>query len=354
VANRTRAWVTSARPGAARVAPNAPHGTDGDPHYEKGRTSGPERFWSTTRVRIALAAGLTVSLGLHIAFSPWTLLPTPAGIQFNDVADELAIPVDLIGEEPAQATPTPPEQTPPTQVDPEGEGAGRDAGPKPKPDAGPKDAGPRDANGSDDAAIASDKQDAALVALADLDAATADLTGPDGGAAVALGGDAGPAVPGVNGPRDPAQMLGMSTIVTAGQVNVTLLVNSAVIKEHPVGSRIEPIIEGIPQWQQFMQGADGKVDLLRDTDWILIFGPSLIHTDRDAIFVHYHVPDAVVDTTMDRVSKANTRGGSFDAGVSGVHAGRMFADNGDRVMMRVQHGVLLVVPPDKANEFARV
>jgi hypothetical protein len=193
----------------------------------------------------------------------------------------------------------------------------------------------------------------ATIAIADKDAsAVVDLAPTDGGAIAALGSDAG--ISGAGGPRSPAEMLGQSSVVTAGQVNVVGLVNNAVIKEHPVGSRIEPIIEAIPQWQSFMQGADGKVDLLRDTDWILIFGPSFIHTDRDAIFVHYHVSDAVVDATMDRVARANTRGGAFDAGVPGVHAGRIFADNGDRAMMRVQRGLLLVVPPDKATEFAKV
>ncbi len=360
MAKRTRTWRNSARAGASRVAPTAPHATEplSGPLARK-KLSGPERFWDLRRVRIAAAIMLLLSAGVHYLFAPWTLFPHPSGIELHDVADELTIPVDLLGDDNTSTQEPPPEQHPavPDPVDPQEGPGGKDGGAKPKPDAGARDAAPQDASPMDDGGntnIASLAKDASTTALNDQDAAPTALTGLDAGAIASLSSDAG-GVPGAGGPRGPAEMLGMSSVVTAGQVNVTLLVNLAVIRTHPVGSRIGPIFQGIPQWAEFMHGAETKFDPLQAADWILIFGPSLIHTDRDAVFVRYNMPDKVADGMIDKVSGLSAgRGGAFDAGVSGVHAAKTWADNGDRVMMRVQPGLLLVVPPDKAFEFAKV
>lgn len=362
MAKRTRSFRTSARGGASRVAPTAPHATEGPSGTQTAGKSGPERFWDPRRVRIAAGIALVLSTTVHVVFSPWTLIPQASGIELHDVADELTIPVDLLGDDNVAPPQPPPEQHPsvpdPTQ-DQEGPG-GKDAGAKPKPDAGARDAGARDASptdgaGPDAALIASDTVDASTVAVNDQDAAPVALTGLDAGAVASLSSDGGSGVPGAGGPRSPAEMLGMSSVVTAGQVNVTLLVNLAVIRQHPVGARIGPIFAGIPQWAEFMHGAETKFEPLQVSDWILIFGPSLIHTDRDAVFVRYNIPDKIADGMIDKVSSLSAaRGGAFDAGVPGVHAAKTWADNGDRVMMRVQPGLLLVVPPDKAPEFAKV
>jgi hypothetical protein len=258
----------------------------------------------------------------------------------------------------------PPEQHPATPNDPneqEGPG-GKDAGPKPKPDAGPqdagvKDAGPKDAAREEDGSllVTTNGQDASAVALNDQDAAPLSLANADAGLVASAASDAGSGVPGGGGPRTPAEMLGVSNVVTAGQVNVTLLVNSAVIRSHPVGARMGPILPAIPQWAEFMRGAEKKFDPLKDSEWMLIFGPSLINTDRDAIFVRVNVPDTTSDLLIDQITNApGSRGGPLDAGVRGVHAGRLWADNGDRAVMRVQSHLLMTVPPDKAYEFAKV
>ncbi len=67
---------------------------------------------------------------------------------------------------------------------------------------------------------------------------------------------------------------------------------------------------------EFIAGTN--VDAVRDTDWVFISGPSLIRTDRDAIFVHYSTTDAKVDHAIDIVAHKYDRGGYFDAGVPGV------------------------------------
>jgi hypothetical protein len=337
--------------GAGDVAPTAPHAT---PAEKRDRKSGPARFWSRRRIRVALSIALSFSLVFHSWLTrPWTLLfPDTSGIEAKNAEGELTIPVELLGEEPPpEEKPPPTEQiaTPP-EDDPNGLKAKKDAGPKPKPDAAVPDA----------ETLATD----AGVALIDLDGGAVSST-TDGGAPTDAGesdaandagllasaGDAS-SPPGASGPRDPGAMIGMPGLISAGTVNVTLLVNISVIRQNPVGARMGPLLYGIPQWNDFMKGSQTTVDPIKDTDWILIYGPSLIHTDRDAVFVHYSIADTVVDNAVDSIAKRYDKGGPFDAGVPGVKAALGFADNAERVFLRGQTHVLVIVPKDKAKDFA--
>lgn len=313
------------------MAPTAPHATPPD----APRASGPTRFWDPKRVRIAFGLTLAFSLVAHGVMSPWRLLPDTSGVEFKDVADELTIPVDLVSE----PAPEPPKVDPPTTPSGPGEGPGakRDAG------ANPRDASvPRDAEASDASPRAKDGG-----------SSSEGLDGGSGEAGTALT-DAGTGPVGANGPSDPGAMIGMPGILSAGKVNVTLLVNMNVIKVHPVGKRLGPLLYGIKQWAEFMNGTEGVVDPVKDTDWVLVYGPSLIHTERDAVLVHYSAPDQVVDRAIDIAANNYAQGGPFDAGVPGVKARLAHADNAERVFLRAQPHVLAVVPPDKAYDFARV
>lgn len=331
--------------GAAPLAPTAPHATDSfDP--KASRKTGPARFWSKSRIRVALTLALITSLVFHGWVTPWNFFPDTSGIEAKNADGELTIPVELLGEEP------PPEEKPPPQEqiapdDPNGLNKKKDAGPpKPKPDAAVADAEALDAT-----------------ALADLDGGQAAST-TDGGALTDGGADDASSEAGLlasagdastlggAGPRDPGAMIGMPGLISAGTVNVTLLVNISVIRQNPVGARMGPLLHGIPQWADFMKGAQTAVDPVRDTDWILIYGPSLIHTERDAVIVHYSTTDAIVDNAADATSKRYDKGGPFDAGVPGVKAWLGHADQAERVFIRGQPKVLIIVPKDKAKDFA--
>ena len=337
--------------GAAEAAPTAPHATqpvDHDRSYPARFWGGlAARIWDVRRARVAISLMLIVSLGVHVYLSGFWKLPPK--IDFKDVTDDLTIPVDLIGEEAPPAPPTPPADTPPasTANDPNGVGA-KDAGVK--KDAGPKDAAPdADPLATDGGLAAIDggtvMTDAGVVDGGDTDGGT------DGGGLVAAA-DGG--APGANGPRDPGSMIGMAGLITAGSVNVTLLVNVAVIRQHPIGKRTGPLLAGIPQWNSFLKGTQTTFDPIRDTDWILIYGPSLIHTDRDAFIIRYSSSDAVVDNAADLVSKTYDKGGKIDTGVPGVKGWLFHADQAERVALRAQSHVLVIVPPDKKTEFAKV
>lgn len=287
------------------------------------------------------------SLVAHWFVAPWNLLPPSAGLEFKDPEGELAIPADLLGEEPPAPEPPPPPETP---AEPEPTTPSKDPNAPGKPEAGapkPVDAGLPLANLLDAAA---GEGDSGTIAS---DAGESDASAPDGSAAIAEASDAGPSAPGANGPRDPESMFGLAKAVNAGTQNIVLGVNVAVIRKHPVGARMGPVLQAIPQWKDFLKGSQAPVDPIRDTDWILIYGPSLIHTDRDAVLVKYNVSDEAVDQTVAAIASSYDKGGPFDAGVPGVKASLGHADNAQRVFLRPQSKLLVIVPPSHANEAAR-
>ncbi len=334
--------------GAGPSAPTAPHATPAA--AEVKRLSGPARFWAGRGVRVAFTVAFLLSAIAHWMVAPWNLLPSGPSVDFKDPAGDLAIPVDLLGEEaPPPPEPAPPE--PPTPVDPTPTPTEKSSPVVAKPDAGPKikDAGP-------DGPEPLVQLEAGVVPTSDSDggriedAGIGDAGADDDGGLVALADGGGP--PGSNGPRDPESMFGLSKVVNAGPQNVVLGVNVAVIRKHPVGARIGPILQAIPQWHDFLRGAETPVDPIQATEWILIYGPSLIHTEKDAVLVRYNMPDEAVDATIAAIAKTYAKGGAFDAGVPGVKASLGKADQAERVFVRPQSKLLVIVPPSHAREAA--
>jgi hypothetical protein len=304
--------------GAAEAAPTAPHAT---PRAGKER-SGPERFWARWPVRLALALSLVLSAIVHGSLVP---IDVPHGFELRDVEGEAAIPVDILAADEMPPPPPPPAvnpKSPPSsdETEKELEAKARMAA------VLRRDAGP---------------DDASMDAPAD---AVAEARPIWDGAFPLDNADAG-------GRRDPEAIVGAAS-VRADVVLVKLVVNTEVIRRHPVGARMGYLLRGIPQWDEFMNGTD--IDPIRDTDWFMILGPSLINTARDTVLIHYSVPDSVVDRAVGIVTKKYDRGGPFDAGVRGVKASLIHADRAERVILRPQPHLLAVVPPSVAEKNARV
>jgi len=327
VSDRTPHRVGRVGEGAALSAPTAPHATPPDPppRGTKRKRSGPERFWDRRRVRLALMACIALSMLGHYAVSPWTVFPART-LEMKDTDGELTIPIDLLeGEDtpPPPPPPPPPAAPPPAPTAlPNAEGPKHPivdaSAPRPRPDAGgPRDAGV-DAEGLSDAG------------------AIANGLGPSDAASDAMFalGDGG-----LEG-------------VTAGERLVEVRVNVDVVKTNPVGARMGPLLRGIPQWDDFMAGTD--VDPIADVDWIRIYGPSLIRTEKDAVIVHFNMTDARAARDIAILSKHDVNGGAFDAGVPGVRAWRGHADRAWRVFILPRSHVAVMVPPEKAHETARV
>ena len=315
--------------GAAEGAPTAPHAT---PRASTGgRRSGPERFWARWPVRVALALALVVSGVAHCSVVPFD---TPHGFEMNEVDGEAAIPIDMIDQ--VDTPPQPPVEPPPPEVKNAEDTAKPSAGAAAaRMDAGaPVDAAPRDGSpdGPGDASSKIPFEAGALGTALD--------------AAVALA-DAGAS----SGPRDPQAIVGSVGAVQADVVLVMLVVNAEVIRSNPVGASIGYLLRGIKQWDDFMSGTD--IDPVRDTDWVMVSGPSLVNTMRDVVLVHYSAPAASIDRAVDIVSRKYPQGGPVDAGVPGVRASRVMADRAERIILRAQAHVLAVVPPNVAEKVAR-
>jgi hypothetical protein len=92
---------------------------------------------------------------------------------------------------------------------------------------------------------------------------------------------------------------------------------------------------------------------VKDLEWIWIFGPSLIHTEKDAAVLRYNMTDERAARNIATISKRDVGGGKFDAGVPGVRAWRGRADNAWRVFMLPRAHVAAMVPPDFAKVAAR-
>jgi hypothetical protein len=289
--------------------------------------------------RAAFGVCLVVSAAAHYAVAPFGW---PHGFEMHDTEGEAAIPVDLLAPEP----PPPPEAPPPPAPRAEDEPGTTHAGKTALRTARGLDAGVVDASADARAALDAGPSDAS----ADGSKTEVGLEPSDGGGpldgAIAMG-DAGA----VGDPRDPQAIVGAAGAVQADVVLVMLVVNAEVIRENPVGARLGYLLRGIPQWEDFMSGTD--IDPVRDTDWVLISGPSLINTARDVVLIHYAASDAAVDRAVGIVSRKYDRGGPFDTGVPGVKATLAHADRAERVLLRPQSHVLAVVPPSVAKKIAR-
>jgi hypothetical protein len=328
--------------GAGLAAPTAPHATP--PAERRSRRSGPERFWSRGRVRAAFVASLVLSCFAHGLLMP---IGVPSGFAVKDVEGEVAIPIDLL-----ESSAAPPEAPPPLEgvvAPPEEDKTSEASGPgaATRVDAGARS--PRDAGGTDGASgdAASDAGAPAPVRDGSAGPTDASAGGEDassGSGAVALA-DAG------GEPSDPHAVAGAVASVQPTVVNVVLVINADVVRRHPVGASLGSLLRGIPQWDDFMSGT--SIDPVRDTDWFMVSGPSLVNTERDVVLIHYSAPDAAIDRAMAIVARKYARGGAFDTGIPGVRAVRAHADRAERIILRPQTHVLAVVPPDDAIKVAR-
>jgi hypothetical protein len=277
---------------------------------------------------------IAVAGAAHCAVVP---LPGPHGFELNDVEGEAAIPVDLLPPEAPPPEPPPPPPAPEAREEPPTEPAAPALHRRPVRDAGALAAAGLDA-GPDGGAARAD--------------ASADASGDGAGGTPAWAGDAGaPEILDAAAPRDPQAIVGAAGAVQADVVLVMLLVNAEVIRDNAVGARMGFLLRGIPEWNDFMEGTD--IDPVKDTDWVLISGPSLINSSRDVVLIHYAAPDAVVDRAIAVVSRKYGRGGPADAGVRGVKATLAYADRAERILLRPQPRVLAVVPPSVAGKVAR-
>lgn len=289
---------------------------------------------------------LAASVVLHAAFGPWNLVPD-TDLELRDQEGELSIPIDLAeGFEAPPPAPDVPPPAPPTDS-PEVQGGGAGArgpdGGVPMGDGGERDGAPSD--GAAPPRKPQERDGGRRDAAADEARASS-----DGGVREAPAGAL--AVVGADGGGAAQALLGEASQLEAGPQNVVFAVNVREARKHPVLAALGPMVRELPQWRDFLAGAD--VDPITAAHWLTLHGPSLIRTERDAVLVGYAVDDAVVDGLVDGIAARSAEGGKVDVGVPGVRAVRGFGDRAPRVFLRPRTGLLAVVPPDYAPTAARI
>jgi len=367
VADETRGESSRLRSGAAEGAPTAPHAT---PRGAGARArTGPERFWSTRRARRTFTAAILASTAAHWVLGPWSLLPTTR-LDVTDKEGELTIDVALLSEEPAApetagaggAPSSPDELAGATAGGGKGglAAGGVDGGPPREAGAdaadhdasdGAREASPRKRDAGPDAARDSGEHDGAGVVVdAGAGLALEESDGGEGEAGALALADAGPNGAGTS--QDPRALLGKAGEIQAGKPNVRLVLNMAEIRKNPVGAHLGPLITAAPQWSDFLAGS--KVDPVQHTEWLYLVGPSLAHTERDAVIIRYTLDDVWVDAAIDRISKRAVDGRTVDAGVPGVKVTLGFGDRARRAFVRPQPHLVAVGPPDYATTAAKL
>jgi hypothetical protein len=149
-----------------------------------------------------------------------------------------------------------------------------------------------------------------------------------------------------NGPKDSVGILGTAGAITAADVYVTVAINTEAIRKNSIGKRAGPLLQGLNQWHDFLQGT--SIDPVRDADWVMIYGPSLRDTTKAIIVIRYSLPDAQMDAACDFMARRYAKGGQVDAGIAGMKAWLAYADKGERLLVRPQSHTLVILPSRKS------
>jgi hypothetical protein len=349
----TSTEVRSLGEGAAQAAPTAPHATPRDPDLP---ASGPERFWQRRSIRLGFVAALALAA---IAHEPLVQLRLPHRLKTRDVAGVAAVPTELLeGKELEIRIERAEDSEPVVAKDVHGNAAipvnlfvQSEAKP-PSPSESPK---PKDDSETADPALRAQRRDGG-VRDASGDSASDSAVATNDAAAEAAASDADVAL-GTDIKRTASEISIEAMLAptdgsrTNEPVKVVLILNGDVIRAHPLAARLGALLRRLPGWDEVLRGTE--LDPLRDTDWVMLSGPSLVNSARDVLLLHYSALDSVVDRAVAAVSRRYERGGPVDAGVPGVKASLVRPDRSERMLLRPQNRLLAVVPPTVSRTIAR-
>jgi hypothetical protein len=132
-----------------------------------------------------------------------------------------------------------------------------------------------------------------------------------------------------------------------------LLVDAEVLRAHPVGQRVGPLLGALPQWRETLRIL-GQ-DPLASHDWVLITGPSLATARGDAIFLRASADEAAVDRALDDLARRSVTPLASPSGnaPSSVRVVPAELDHVPRVALRAHPQLLVVVPSAAAGDTAR-
>lgn len=157
-----------------------------------------------------------------------------------------------------------------------------------------------------------------------------------------------PATPPAPPPDPVADGSGVALSPAVKPQSTLFSMHGAALRAHPLGLRIDGIVAALPQWRSAFPDHRPA----RDLDWVVLYGPSLVHTDRSVLVARTRLSDDVVARALETESKRYDKGRPHDAGVPGVKAWLGHWDNAERVMMIPHPKTVAFAPPSIAREVA--
>jgi hypothetical protein len=263
------------------------------------------------------------------------------------------IPIEMFDSEPLAGASQPTLAAPETPTEP-GEAVEPTAHPLKRPkkarpegekllDAGVADAGID--GGSADAAAPDAAVPDAGVSDAGRPLAVNDAGAPDAGAAPVGGRDAGP--PGIAAGSDagapladPVALAGAARRIVDSNSNVKLTIDTAKLRSHPLGRDIGSLLAGVPQWRDFF-GPTG-IDVVRDTDQIMITGPQLRRSGDVVAVIRHRLGNERMHDALDRLVRREEAPGEWLEG--SVPTARATADRAARLFTMASPRVVIIAP----------
>jgi hypothetical protein len=163
-----------------------------------------------------------------------------------------------------------------------------------------------------------------------------------------------PMPPGANGPKDAVGMIGDAGKIVPANPTTTLLVNSAVMRAHPLGNHAMRVLTSVlTGWGEFM-----PMDLVhpvRDVDWVVLAGSLVMGSTQTNVFLaHYNLPEKKADTVSADLMKRLANGKKTQLGVTGGTSFSATVDGAERAYLRPKPGVLAIVPAADGKRVAEI
>jgi hypothetical protein len=138
----------------------------------------------------------------------------------------------------------------------------------------------------------------------------------------------------------PVAMAGVVSEVVDSNANVSLLLYSERVREHPLGPRIGQLIVNFPQWSSFF--ASGEIDPVRDLNRILVVGPQFRRSADVVAILEHRLPQRVLKAAVDRLVQRPPRGRWLRGKMLAALA---HADRAERLFAFTAPDILVVAPP---------
>ncbi len=311
----------------------------------------PRSWWP-----FALASAL-----LHFPLTPLAALLGLVGLLLPHFAEDdsppvvmTEIPIEMFEADPLAGVPAPAAAEPPTAAPAE---ADEVAAAPSKPQKAKK---PDSERSQLDAGVADAGTDAGASDAGVADAGLTDAGLPDAGRPLATN-DAGPPDAGVSPPAtlrdagspgvlaardagasmaDPVALAGAARRIVDSNSNVKLTIDTAKLRSHPLGRDIGALLAAVPQWRDFF-GPTG-IDVVRDTDQIMITGPQLRRSGDVVAVIRHRVSKERMHEALDRLVRREQAPGEWlDASVPIAKA---TADRAPRLFALASPRVVIVAP----------